>query len=144
MSGSSRKYQPRIVALYCANTLSTQAELGAAMKAAEGFAIRPVELPCSSKAELSHLMKLLAEGADAVQIIACPEDNCQFLVGGVRADRRVARGRSLLKQAGLGEERLGIAHGRGLTAREFLELLERRARLVRGLGKNPASLEDQA
>jgi len=143
MSGRSKKFEPRIVALYCANALDPEADLAAAVKAAEGFAVRPVALPCSSKAELSHLMKLLAEGADAVQVIACPEGSCQFLVGSARAEKRVQRGRALLMQIGMGEERLGLARGRGLKVEELMALLERRAGLVRGLGKNPISGEEE-
>ena len=142
MSGSSKKFKPRIVALYCANAIDPKADL-AAVKAANGFTVRPVALPCSSKAELSHLLKLLAEGADAVQLIACPEENCQFLVGSARAEKRVERGRSLLAQIGLGEERLGLCRGRGLKIAELMDLLERRAGLVRGLGKNPISRKEQ-
>jgi len=142
MSDRSEKFAPRIVALYCANALDPKADLAAAVKAAHGFSFRPVVLPCSSKTELSHLLKLLAEGADAVQVIACPEGSCQFLVGSTRAEKRVARGRSLLSQINMGEERLGIARGRGLKVEELMDLLERRANLVRGLGKNPVSGEE--
>ena len=137
MSGSPKKFEPRIVALYCANALEPGADLAAAARAARGCAVRPVLLPCSSKIELPHLLKLLAEGADAVQVIACPVENCRFLVGSLRAEKRVARGRELLASIGLGEERLGLARGRGLTVREFMAIFEDRAGLVRGLGKNP-------
>jgi len=143
MSGRSEKFAPRIVALYCANALEPKADLAVAVKAVQGFSVKPVALPCSSKAELSHFLKLLAEGADAVQVIACPEGSCQFLVGSMRAEKRVARGRSLLSSIGMGEERLGLARGRGLKVGELMELLERRAGLVRGLGKNPMSGEEK-
>ena len=143
MPGRSKKFKPRIVALYCANALDPKADLAAVVRAAIGFTVRPVALPCSSKAELSHIMKLLAEGADAVQVIACLEGNCQFLVGSTRAEKRVARGRVFLMQIGMGEERLGLVRGRGLKVEELMDLLERRASLVRGLGKNPISGEEE-
>lgn len=143
MTGGSKKFRPRIVALYCANALEQKADLAAAARAAQGFTVRLVALPCSSKAELSHLLKLLAQGADAVQVIACPEENCQFLVGSARAEKRVARGRALLSQIGLGEERLGLVRGRGMKVEELMGVLERRADLVRGLGKNPVSGEGE-
>jgi coenzyme F420-reducing hydrogenase delta subunit len=143
MSGGLKNSAPRLVVLYCANALESGADLAAAVKTAGGFTVRPVALPCSSKAELSHLLKLLAEGADAVQVIVCLEERCQFLVGSRRAEKRVERGRMLLKQIGMGEERLGFARGNGLKVEELMSLLERRAGLVRGLGKNPVSGEGE-
>jgi coenzyme F420-reducing hydrogenase delta subunit len=65
-----------------------------------------VSLPCSGKISLSHLLKTLENGADAVFLLTCPESECRFLEGSSRAGKRVEAVAALLAEAGM--ERCGI------------------------------------
>jgi len=130
-------FKPEIVVLYCRQSVDPDADLAAAVKKADGFSPRLVAMPCSSKVEVPHLMKVLERGADGVVVLACPENECKFLVGNVRAEKRVNYARGLLDQVGMGAERLGIARGSRLSAEEAMAVAEHRANQVRLLGKNP-------
>ena len=94
----------KIVAFCCENS---------ALKAAEalsdpGFreAVELVRLPCTGKAETGLLLAVLERGHPAVLVLGCPKDNCQFLLGSTRAEKRVQATRKLLKEAGLNQERV--------------------------------------
>jgi F420-non-reducing hydrogenase iron-sulfur subunit len=68
--------------------------------------IRKVALPCSGKLEISFLLKALENGADAVALFGCPEGECHYLVGSTRAKNRVRYAQKILREIGLGEERV--------------------------------------
>ena len=83
------------------------------------------------------MVKMLEQGADAIQIVACAEEACRFLVGSNKAERRVEYVRGLLDEIDFGAERVGIARGKNLSAEQLLEWAKERAERVRELGPNP-------
>jgi len=104
---------------------------------AKGFNPFFAALPCSSKIEPSYLLKILADGADGVLVVACPDGHCRNLVGNVRAEKRINYVRSLLDKAGMGAERLTLERGENLTEKDLLGLAQRRLGPVQILGPNP-------
>lgn len=127
----------RIVVVYCRNAVSSTAEMLEGTQAATGFSAFFAALPCSSKIETSYPLKILADGADGVLVVACPEGHCRFMVGNVRAEKRVNYVRALLDTAGMGAERLTLERGENLTGKDLLELAKRRLGPLKTLGPNP-------
>src|SRR3990172_3134149 len=128
---------PRIVVVYCRNAVSSASELREGAYTAKGFHAYFAALPCSSKIETSYSLKILADGADGVLVIACPEGRCRNLVGDVRAEKRVNYVRSLLDEAGMGAERLMLERGENLTGKDLLEMAQHRLGPLKILGPNP-------
>jgi len=128
---------PRIVVVYCRNAVSSVAELLEGPYTAKGLHAFFAALPCSSKIEPSYPLKMLADGADGVLVVACPEGRCRNLVGNVRTEKRVNYVRSLLDTAGMGAERLTLERGENLTGKDLLELAQRRLGPLQILGPNP-------
>ncbi len=83
------------------------------------------------------MVKMLEKGADAIQIVACPEEACRFLVGSSKAERRVEYVRQLLDEIDFGAERVGLVRGMNLSAEQLLDWAKERAELIRELGPNP-------
>jgi coenzyme F420-reducing hydrogenase delta subunit len=71
-------------------------------------AIRPVELPCSSKTESHVLMRAFQNGAAGVVLAACSKGQCRFIEGNLRAEKRIGRLKWILEQIGLDPERIEI------------------------------------
>jgi F420-non-reducing hydrogenase iron-sulfur subunit len=128
--------EPEIVVLYCAQSASDGLRLKTSLNGA-GFRVRLSMLPCSSKIEESFLLKILEEGADGIELVGCPVEKCRFLVGSVRAEKRVLHARDLLTQAGMSPERLGMTRAEDLTAETILQIAGKRAKAARPLGPNP-------
>jgi F420-non-reducing hydrogenase iron-sulfur subunit len=124
-------FEPVIVVLYCQNALAEGEFLGEGVRRGAGFKAQLVCLPCSSKIEVFHLVKHLEQGADGIQVIACPPDHCQFLVGNAKADKKVKYVRKLLDELKSGSDRLDVHRARGLTGAQVMELAEARAAIVR-------------
>jgi coenzyme F420-reducing hydrogenase delta subunit len=94
-------------------------------------------MPCSSKIEVPYILRVLESGADAVEIVACPEKNCKFLVGSLRAERRVEYIRGLLEKIGYAPERVGINRILSQSPEKLLDIARSRADAVRPFGINP-------
>ena len=130
-------FDPDVVVVYCQNCVAEGVDAARVSKTASGFKPRCVVMPCSSKVEASHVLKLLDEGADGVQVVGCPENECRFLVGSSMAEKRIEYARGLLDEIRIGADRLGMERGANLSATELMELAEHRAAAVRPLGPNP-------
>jgi coenzyme F420-reducing hydrogenase delta subunit len=68
--------------------------------------VRPVLLPCTGRLQPEQVLKAFESGADLVCAVGCQEDNCHYLEGSRRCARRVDHVRSILREIGLGSERL--------------------------------------
>ncbi len=130
-------FEPEVVVLYCQHCVGNGAEIAVKSQTASGFSARPMMMPCSSKIEIPYILRILEQGADAVEVVACSDGGCRFLVGSLRADKRVDYLRGLLDQVNVGAERVGISRGPGLSAEELLALAASRAEAVKDLGPNP-------
>jgi coenzyme F420-reducing hydrogenase delta subunit len=136
-SPKESSFEPQVVVLYCQHCVSEDANIKTTADRASGFSVQLVMMPCSSKLESSYILKLLERGADAVEVVACPSDGCRFLVGSLRAEKRIAYVRGLLDEAQIGAERVGISRGSGLLVHELMGLAASRAQAVQTLGPNP-------
>ena len=126
-----------IVLLYCQHCLGGEAKDSTWSLKARGLSIRAIMMPCSSKVEVPYVLKILEAGADGVEIIACPEQSCKFLVGSLRAEKRIEYIRGLLEKIGYVGERVGISRKLSQSPEELLEIAKVRAEAVRNLGLNP-------
>jgi F420-non-reducing hydrogenase iron-sulfur subunit len=134
---SNTHFEPEIIVLYCQHSVNKEVDLTAAVKGVSGYHPRLVEMPCSSKIQVPHLFRILERGTDGIVVIACPEKECRFLVGNVRAGKRIKYARELLNQADIGADRLTMAHGKGMSAEEILAIVDHKANAVYHLGPNP-------
>ena len=104
--------------------------------------IRKVALPCSGKLEVSFLLKALENGADAVALFGCPEGECHYLVGSMRAKNRVQYARRILREIGLEEERIHrfvLADQTPSGEMESLTVWAEKVRLMSDLRENTKS-----
>jgi coenzyme F420-reducing hydrogenase delta subunit len=119
-----------IVVLYCRQCMALSCTPAPEVHG-DGFTARMEMIPCSSKIEVSHILKILDEGADGVEVIACPEKECRFLIGSLRAKKRIDYVRRLLGEIDVGAEAVGISRGMGLTAEHLADVASARAEAIR-------------
>lgn len=139
MSGKKEagRYEPEIVVLFCQRSVDGTVALSNAYRHLPGLRVRLVVLPCSSNLEVRQIIKMLEKGADGIQIVACAEEACRFLVGSSKAERRVEYIRGLLEEIDFGAERVGIIRGVHPSEEQLLALARDRADRIRDLGPNP-------
>ena len=83
------------------------------------FPVHEVAVPCAGRLQPEHLLKTLEDGADAALVICCEEGNCHHLEGSQRCQRRLDYVSGLVKQAGLGGDRLMLFHLPGSAGQDM-------------------------
>ena len=72
--------------------------------------VQQVIVPCTGRLQPEHVLKAFETGSSVVSVIACKDDNCRYIEGSRRCARRVDYIRSILKEIGLGDERLLLSY----------------------------------
>lgn len=113
--------KPQIVIYCCANSTTVPEEHVERIMAEMDAEIMISRLPCSGRADVLYMLKAIEAGADMAMVVGCPEGQCQFLEGNLRARKRVGYANRLLAEAGVGPERvrmynLDSAHGEQFAA----------------------------
>jgi F420-non-reducing hydrogenase iron-sulfur subunit len=127
------RIEPRVVVMFCQNA-APGVETGDAIRKGDGFLARLVVLPCSSKIEIMHLVKVLAAGEDGVEIVGCPPAKCGLQGQSVKAGGRVDYLRAKLRELGMNPERVGMTYASGLSRADLMRIAAAVAERVRGLG----------
>jgi coenzyme F420-reducing hydrogenase delta subunit len=83
--------------------------------------VQQVIVPCAGRLQPEHVLKAFEAGSSVVSVIACQDDNCHYIEGSRRCALRVDYIRSILKEIGLGDERLLLSYLPG-SAMEDLAL----------------------
>ncbi|NOQ18932.1 MAG: hydrogenase iron-sulfur subunit [Desulfobacterales bacterium] len=97
-----------------------------------------VKLPCSSMVKDVFLLRAFEAGSDAVILLVCPEGQCRYVEGNIRAKKRVEWVRNLLDEIGLGGRRLSLSNisaGNNVAASQIIQNV---LKDLEGLGPNPA------
>jgi coenzyme F420-reducing hydrogenase delta subunit len=71
-----------------------------------------VRVPCSGKIDPRTVLAALEKGASKVIVMGCHPENCKYLSGSSRAEKRMARLSAMLEKAGVDRSRVvftGIA-----------------------------------
>lgn len=96
---------------------------------AEG--IRTVELPCTGRVDVTHVLSAFQLGADGVFVTGCSQDTCHFLEGTEYSQGVVKHAQGILDSAGIGGSRLEMVTLSSHDAQELLDKArEARERLL--------------
>ena len=84
------------------------------------FPVEQVVVPCAGRIQPEHLLKTFEAGADLVLVVACEDENCHYIEGCKRCRLRIEFVQSILKEIGLGEERLRLEILPGSAAEDLM------------------------
>ena len=66
--------------------------------------VRTFELPCTGRVNDVLLMQTLQDGFAGVLVIGCHKENCKYLDGNLRAEKRVKHVEKILTDAGIDQK----------------------------------------
>jgi len=101
-------FKPRIIAFHCSNCASSAANVAQELNLALPDNVKVVEVPCTGRIEILHLLKPFEEGADGVYVAGCQEDSCRYISGITQAAKRVAHVKKILEEVGIEPERIDV------------------------------------
>jgi coenzyme F420-reducing hydrogenase delta subunit len=99
--------------------------------------VRIIQVPCTGKVDILHLLTAFEEGADGVFVAGCLEGDCHFIEGNLHAKRRVKRVKEILDQVGIGGERVAMYNLSAGMGGRFAEIVREMDQKIRELGPSP-------
>lgn len=130
----NNNFVPEIIAFCCHYCAYTAADLAGSMRLEYPANVKIVRLPCSGKIDVLYLLKSFEEGADGVFIAGCEEGNCHFLEGNIHAKKRVKYARTLLKEAGIEDDRVEMFNLSASDGKKFARICEDFTKRIEKLG----------
>ena len=130
-------WEPTLVAFCCGYCADAAAALAGSRRLQYPAGVRILPVPCTGKLEMENILEAFEKGADGVLVFGCPEGDCHFVEGNLRARRRTDRIREMLDEIGLGSRRLRMVNLSDSMAVEFVREMREMTETIRRLGPNP-------
>jgi len=130
-------YEPTIVAFLCNWCTFTAADLAGTSRLSYPPNVKIVRMMCSGMVDPKYVIKAFLEGADGVFIGGCWPGDCHYINGNYKARRRVALLTEILKQFGIGEERLWLRWVAASEGDMFQEVIDDMTKKLKELGPSP-------
>ena len=99
--------------------------------------IKIIQLPCTGRVDIIHLLNAFEDGADGVYVAGCLEGECHYVSGNLKARRQVEYVQRTLEELGIEPERMQMYNLSSAQGARFAEIAEEMAEKIRGLGPTP-------
>ena len=133
----SDSFQPRIVGFCCKYCAYAAADLAGSMRLSYPASIKIIQVPCTGRVDVIHVLRALEEGADGVMIAGCLEGECHFLEGNLKARKRITQVKNLLKRISMDPDRVEMFNLSSAMGPRFAEISREMAQRIRELGPSP-------
>ncbi len=100
--------------------------------------VRIIEVPCTGKVDIIHLLTAFEYGADGVMVVGCMEGDCHYQRGNLYAKTRVKRVKEILDRVGLGGDRVAMYNLSSGMGGRFAEIVKEMTEKILELGPSPA------
>jgi F420-non-reducing hydrogenase iron-sulfur subunit len=99
--------------------------------------IKIIQVPCTGRVDIIHLLSALSDGADGVYVAGCLEGECHYLEGNLKAKRKVAYVKKTLTELGIEPERVAMYNLSSAQGARFAEIAADMAQQIQDLGPTP-------
>ncbi len=104
----SEEFEPKIIAFLCNWCSYAGADLAGTSRMQYPPNVRIIRLMCSGGLDPLYVFRALLGGADGVLIGGCHPGDCHYTNGNYKARRRVAVLKNILRELGMGEDRVWL------------------------------------
>ena len=136
-------FEPQILAFCCKYCAYAAGDLAGSMRLTYPANVKIIQVPCTGRVDMSHLLKAIENGADGVYVAGCIEGECHFLEGNLKARKRVAAVRKLLAEADIEPERVQMFNLSSAMGPRFAEIATEMTETIRRLGPSPVRRIDR-
>ncbi len=132
----TENFKPKITLFHCINAFGNADELS--LTGDKTCEIKTVKMACSSMVKDVFLLKAFEAGSDGVVVLVCPEGQCRYVEGNIRAKKRVAWVQNLLDEIGLDGRRLALGNMAAGDKAAANQTMDNILKNLAELGPNPA------
>ena len=130
-------FEPQILAYCCKYCAYAAADLAGSMRLNYPPNVKVIQLPCSGRVDMLHLLKAIEAGADGVYVAGCLEGECHFVAGNLKTRQKVSAVKKTLAAAGIEPQRVEMFNLSSAMGPRFAEIAEVMTERVRALGPTP-------
>jgi coenzyme F420-reducing hydrogenase delta subunit len=106
--------------------------------------VKVIQVPCSGRVDILHLLKAIEDGADGVYVAGCLEGECHFLSRNLKAKKRVQYVKKSLEELGIEPERVEMFNLSAGEGPRFAEIALEMVNRIKQLGPSPVRLNKAA
>ena len=106
--------------------------------------VKVIQVPCTGRVDIIHLLKAIEDGADGVYVAGCLEGECHYLSGNLKAKKRVQYVKKALKEIGIEPERVEMFNLSAGEGPRFAEIAREMAERIKKLGPSPVNMKKDA
>ena len=106
--------------------------------------VKIINVPCTGRVDILHLLKAIEDGADGVYVAGCLEGDCHYLTGNFKAKKRVAYVKKILEGIGMEPERVEMYNLSAAQGGRFAEIAREFTQIIKELGPSPVRSGEKA
>jgi F420-non-reducing hydrogenase iron-sulfur subunit len=106
--------------------------------------LKLILMPCTGRVDIIHLLKAFESGADSVLVVGCLEGECHYLMGNIRARKRVNKVKKDLVPMGIEPERVEMFNLSSSEGPKFAAVAREMVARTLKLGPSPTKPEIRA
>ncbi|MCG8618808.1 MAG: hydrogenase iron-sulfur subunit [Desulfobacterales bacterium] len=106
--------------------------------------IKVIQVPCTGRVDIIHLLNAIEDGADGVYVAGCLEGECHYREGNLKAKRKVTYVKKVLTDLGIEPERVEMYNLSSAQGARFAEIANEMAEKIKDLGPTPLAKDSAA
>jgi F420-non-reducing hydrogenase iron-sulfur subunit len=131
-------FEPRIIGFLCNWCSYAGADLAGVSRFQYPPNVRIIRVMCSGRVHPTFILEAFRDGADGVLVAGChPPNDCHYISGNLKAERRVALLKKLIAQLGLEPERLRLEWISAAEGDKFARVIREMVADLKKLGPTP-------
>ncbi len=99
--------------------------------------IKVIQVPCTGRVDILHLLNAIEDGADGVYVAGCLEGECHYIAGNLKARRKVEYVKKTLAEIGVEPERVEMYNLSSAQGARFAEIANEVVENIKALGPTP-------
>ena len=99
--------------------------------------VKIIQLPCTGRIDIIHLLNAIENGADGVYVAGCLEGECHFRQGNLKARKKVEYVKKTLTELGIEPERVEMFNLSSAQGARFAKIASEMTDRIRQLGPTP-------
>jgi len=139
------EFEPKIIGFLCNWCAYAGADLAGVSRYQYPPNLRIIRVMCTGRIDPAFILEALKDGADGVLLAGCHTPNdCHYLAGNFKAERRVLLLKKLLKQLNIEPERVRLEWVSAAEGDKFAKIVTEMVEDIKKLGPNPLTLIKEA
>lgn len=106
--------------------------------------VKIIQLPCTGRVDIIHLLNALEDGADGVYVAGCLEGECHYISGNLKARKKVEYVQRTLEELGIEKERVQMYNLSSAQGARFAQIANEVVEKIRKLGPTPIKSSNAA